>query len=473
MTAGRIISILLIGALLIGLFSGSGCANIVPPGGGPRDSLPPVPVMAAPKDSATFVKAQKITITFDEFIELKSANEKVLISPFPDKQAQIEYKLKTITIRLKDSLLPNTTYTIDFGDAIVDLNEGNILKNFQYAFSTGAAIDSNELSGKIILAETGKTDSTMFAVLYNKQEDSTVAKQKPQYVARVDAQGNFRFNNLPPGTYYVYGLMDVDGNKQYNQTIEQFAFLDSGIVVSPSTAPVQLYAFAVEKEKPRASAAAAGNDKIRSLPVSPNLEAGALDLLDSFRLRYNKPLRSFDPSKVKLVMDSAQAVENVTYLNDSVRKQVIVIAAWKSGAKYKLFLDKDYATDTSGLAATKIDTISFRVKTEKEYGSVRVRFTGLDTASHPVLIVYSSNDEIVGRYPFNGKEFYRTLFKPGTYKLALLFDTNQNGVWDPGDYFAKPKRQPELVQPISNPLTIKENWDNELGIDLNAPVKKQ
>lgn len=471
MTAGRIISILLIGALFIGLFSGSGCANIVPPSGGDKDSLPPVPVLAVPKDSATFVKEQKITISFDEFIELKNANENVLISPFPNKQPQIEYKLKTITIRLKDSLLPNTTYTIDFGNAIVDLNEGNILKNFQYAFSTGAAIDSNELTGKIILAETGKTDSTMFAVLYNKQEDSTVAKQKPQYVARVDAQGNFRFNNLPPGTYYVYGLQDVDGNKQYNQTIEQFAFLDSGILVSPSTTPVQLYAFAVEKEKPRASAG--GSDKIRSLPVSPNLEAGALDLLDSFRLRYTKPLRFFDSSKVRLVMDSAQVVDNVTFLNDSIRKQVIVMAPWKSGAKYILFLDKDYAKDTSGLAATKSDTISIRVKTEKEYGSVRVRFTELDTASHPVLIVYSSNDEIVGRYPLNGKEFYRAMFKPGTYKLALLFDTNQNGIWDPGDYFLKPKRQPELVQPISNPLTVKENWDNELVIDLNAPVKKQ
>ena len=178
------------------------------------------------------LETQKITIIFDEFIELKSASEKVLISPFPDKQPQIEHKLKTITIRLKDSLLPNTTYTIDFGDAVVDLNEGNILKNFQYAFSTGASIDSNEIRGRIILAETGKTDSTMFAVLYNKQEDSTVAKQKPMYVARVDGQGNFRFTNLPTGAFYLYGLGDVDGNKQYNQPIEQFAFLDSPIVVS-------------------------------------------------------------------------------------------------------------------------------------------------------------------------------------------------------------------------------------------------
>lgn len=461
MTAGRIISFLVISALFIGLFSGSGCANIVPPGGGPRDSFPPVLVSATPKDSATFVKNQKITIIFDEFIELKNASEKLLISPFPDKQPQIEHKLKTITIRLKDSLLPNTTYTIDFGDAVIDLNEGNILKNFQYAFSTGASIDSNELTGRIILAETGKTDSTLFAVLYNKQEDSTVAKQKPMYVARVDGQGNFRFTNLPSGAFYVYGLGDVDGNKQYNQPIEQFAFLDSPIVVSTTTPSVQLYAYAAEKEKPRASTSQAAADKPRGLIVTPNLEAGALDLLDSFRLRYTKPIRKFDPSKARLVIDSAQTVSDVTFLNDSIRKQIIVIAPWKAGSKYKLFLDKEYASDSSGLTAIKNDTISFRVKSEKEYGTVRVRFSALDTAAHPVLIVYAGSDEIVGRYPLTGKEFYRSMFKPGNYKLALLYDTNQNGIWDPGDYFSKPKRQPELVQPLNDPITIKENWDNE------------
>lgn len=471
MTAGRIISFFIISSLLIGLFSGSGCANIVPPSGGPRDSLPPVLVSAIPKDSATFVKDQKITLVFDEFIELKNALGKVLYSPFPNTEPIIDSKLKTITIRLKDSLLPNTTYTIDFGDAVVDLNEGNILKNFRYAFSTGATIDSNELTGKIILAETGKTDSTLFAVLYNKQEDSTVAKQKPMYVARVDGQGNFRFTNLPADTFYVYALGDVDGNKQYNQPIEQFGFLDSGIVVTPTTPAVQLYAFAAEKEKSKASPSAS-SDKARGLLVTSNLETGALDLLDSFRLRYTKPIRKFDSSKARLVIDSAQTVSDVTFVNDSIRKQIIVIAPWKAGSSYKLFLDKEYATDSSGLTAIKNDTISFRVKTEKEYGSVRVRFSALDTAAHPVLFVYSG-EEIVGRYPLTGKEFYRTMFKPGNYKLALLYDTNQNGIWDPGDYFSKPKRQPELVQPLSNPLLVKENWDNELVIDMNASPKKQ
>jgi hypothetical protein len=138
--------------------------------------------------------------------------------------------------------------------------------------------------------------------------------------------------------------------------------------------------------------------------------------------------------------------------------------AWKAGGTYRLFLDKEYAADTSGLKSLKSDTLSFRVKTEKEYGTIRIRFKELDTAAHPVLLFYN-NDDIVGRYPLTGKEFYRSQFKPGNYKLGLLFDSNRNGVWDPGNYFAKPKRQPELVQPLNYSITVKENWDNELVIE--------
>jgi uncharacterized protein (DUF2141 family) len=468
MTAGRIISLLVISALFIGLFSGSGCANIVPPSGGPRDSLPPVPVSASPKDSATLVKQQKITIIFDEFVELKEPNQKVIISPYPVKDPAIEYHLKTVTVRLKDSLLPNTTYNINFGDAIVDLNEGNILKNFQFSFSTGTSIDSNQLSGKVILAETGKTDSTMFALLYRKEEDSTVFKERPMYIARVDGQGNFQFNNLPVGQFYVYALRDEDGNKKYTQGIEQFAFLDSTVTVSTTTPAVQLYAFATEKERQKTTAT---QDKKTGLIVSSNLENGAFDFLDTFRLIYTKPIRSYDLSRIRLQQDSTRFITDFSIVNDSIRKQLLFNYAWKTGGTYKLFLDKEYAADTSGLKSLKNDTLSFRVKTEKEYGSVRIRFKELDTASHPVLLFYI-NDDIVGRYPLNGKEFFRPQFKPGSYKLGLLYDTNRNGFWDTGDYFAKPKRQPELVQPLTNTITVKENWDNELVIEPGKPEVK-
>lgn len=459
---------LLIFVLPLIILQTTGCANIVPPSGGLRDSIPPVPVHAVPKDSSIHVQQQKLTITFDEYIELKSASENVLISPYPVKQPVIESKLRTLTVRLKDSLLPNTTYSIDFGNAIVDLNEGNVLKNFRYSFSTGAQIDNNELTGRVVLAETGKTDSTMFALLYTKQEDSTVFKEKPKYVARVNAKGNFHFTNLPEGSFYVYALKDIDGDKKYNQLSEQFAFLDSPVIVSASTKPVKLYAFAVEKERQKpASTSETKGDKTKTLRSTNHLENGAQDILDSFRLVYQKPVRHFDSNKIELFIDSVNRITNLAIKNDSVNKQLIIYTAWKPGASYKLFLNQGYATDSSGLTAVKNDTISFRTKTEKEYGSIRVRFKGLDTSKHPVLLFYS-NDKITSGIPvLNGKEIFRKLFKAGNYQLAILYDTNQNGLWDTGDFFSKQKRQPEIVQLLSNTLTVKENWDNELVIDLN------
>jgi hypothetical protein len=167
-----------------------------------------------------------------------------------------------------------------------------------------------------------------------------------------------------------------------------------------------------------------------------------------------------------LFVDSSKLVSDLKIKNDTVNKQLILYTAWKQGGTYKLFLNKGYATDTSGLSATKNDTISFHAKTEKEYGSVRISFKNLDTSRHPVLIFYA-NEQIAASYPVTGKEWYRKLFKPGSYQLGILYDSNQNGIWDAGDFFAKKKRQPEIVQQLVNTIVVKENWDNELVIDLN------
>ena len=159
---------LLFSASLIYFFaiSSGGCAQIGMPTGGPRDSIPPVLVSASPKIHSTNVTGNKITLTFNEYIELKEVQTNVLISPFPKRQPQIDYKLRTVTVKLKDTLLPNTTYSINFGKAIVDNNEGNPMKDFTFVFSTGNNIDSLTLDGKVLVAETGKADSTLIALLY-------------------------------------------------------------------------------------------------------------------------------------------------------------------------------------------------------------------------------------------------------------------------------------------------------------------
>ncbi len=445
----------------------TGCANIVPPGGGPRDSLPPMPVSAAPADSALNVTTQRITINFDEFIDLKNPTENIIISPYPVKLPQTESKLRSVSIRLKDSLLPNTTYVVDFGNAIADINEGNILRNFRYVFSTGATIDTNELRGRIVIAETGKTDSTFFALLYRKQEDSTVAKEKPIYITRVDSKGYFQFYNLPAGTFYVYALQDADGDKRYNQPTEAFAFADSAVVIGTDSKLVQLYAYTAEKVKPRPSTQQEKPGTVKRLTYTTNLENNAQDLLDSLKLSYTKPLKFVDSNAIQLFQDSTTPVSNYMLNYDTVNKKIVIHTAWQEGGNYRLILDKAYAADTTGLQPNKIDTINFRVKALKEYGSIRLRFKNLELSRNPVLLLFSGEQQ-VGSYPLTGTEWYRTTYKPGEYELRMLYDTNKNGSWDPGDYFSKPKRQPEKVQNLEVKINIKPNWDNESTVEIAA-----
>jgi hypothetical protein len=458
----------LIAALIaINLLSSSGCANIVPPGGGPRDSIPPRLVSSTPKDSGLNITTPKILLNFDEFIDLKNATEKVLITPYPVKTPLIESKLRTVSVRLKDSLLPNTTYVIDFGDAITDLNEGNPAKNFRYVFSTGSTIDTNQISGNIQMAETGTTDSTLFALLYTRQGDSTVVKEKPNYVARVDANGNFKFTNLPAGTFYVYALGDGDGNKQYSQLFEPFAFLDSPVISGAGNQPVQLFAYAAEKEKKRTGSRTSlpTTEGIKTLIFSTNLQNNTQDLLDSFKLTYQKPIRFIDSSKIVLTEDSIKTITGLTIRNDSSNKQLIIYTPWKPGTEYKLLLAKEYARDSTGLTSIKNDTLLFRAKQEKEYGSVRIRFKNLNIAANPVLLIYKNN-ELAASYKLTSSEWFQRLYNAGDYGLGILYDKNQNGLWDPGDYFSKPRRQPEQVQKLKTQLTVKPNWDNEIVIEL-------
>jgi len=187
----------IISIIIINLISGTGCANIIPPQGGPRDSIPPVLLKVTPGDSTRNFTGNKITFTFDEFIELQDIQGNLNVSPSPKINPVVDYKLNTVTVKLKDSLESNTTYSINFGNAIKDFNEGNPAKGLTYTFSTGKYIDSLELSGKVILAENGKIDTTLMIMLHTNPDDSAVVKDRPRYIVKLDGSGNFIFKNLP------------------------------------------------------------------------------------------------------------------------------------------------------------------------------------------------------------------------------------------------------------------------------------
>ncbi|HSN61141.1 MAG TPA: Ig-like domain-containing protein, partial [Ferruginibacter sp.] len=198
-------------ALYISVTFNSGCAQIGAPTGGVKDTLAPLLVRATPELRKLNFEGNRITLTFNEYVEVLEAQANVLVSPLQKTNPTINYSLKTVTIKLRDSLLPNTTYSIQFGNAIKDINEGNVFPNFTYVFSTGNTIDSLSLKGKVLLAETGLADSTINVLLFRNTNDTAVQKLKPDYMARLKGDGSFIFNNLRAVNFKVYALKDGDG----------------------------------------------------------------------------------------------------------------------------------------------------------------------------------------------------------------------------------------------------------------------
>ena len=441
----------------------SSCGQIGMPTGGVRDSIAPVLISASPEQNTTNFTANKVTLTFDEYVEVQEIQKNVLISPYQKKNPSINYNLKTITIKFKDTLLPNTTYSIDFGNAIKDVNEGNVYKNFTYLFSTGPVIDSFTLKGKVEMAETGKVDSNMIVLLYRNAADSSIRKNKPDYVARLQADGSFTFKNLPGDKFKIYALKDEDGTKNYSRPNEAFAFIDGNkdINIGAENAAVNLFAFQAEKEnvfKPKGKIVFE-----KKLRYSINQVSAQQELTAPLLLTFNNPLQEADLSKIVLTDTSFVVQPQAKFSIDSTRKEISLNNQWQAGMPYYLIFDKDALTDSAGNKLSKSDSLAFTVKDAEDYGNLTLHFTNLDTSLFPRLILLQG-DKVILSEVIRSNTITKTLLSPGDYEIRILLDANNNGVWDKGDYTTL--LQPEKTINFLKKLTIRANWDNELDVDL-------
>jgi len=212
------------------------CANPVSPGGGPMDEEPPLVLSSEPPNNSIFFDKKRISISFDEYVKLKNPNQQVLISPPFASKPEYRLRNKTLIIDIEEELHPNTTYTIFFGNAIVDLAEENPLVNYLYAFSTGDHIDSLAIGGEVVNAFDLKHREGIFVMLFPENidtipQDSIPMLSRPLYVAKTDVNGQFQLRNLRNENYRLFALNDVDGNYLFNQPNEEIAFLDS--LISP------------------------------------------------------------------------------------------------------------------------------------------------------------------------------------------------------------------------------------------------
>ena len=502
-------------ALLILL---SACARIGRPSGGEKDTTPPRLLKSVPARQTTNFKGKELTLEFDEYVQIKDPGKNLLISP-PLQQPPVIIPAgiasKTFKIKFQDSLKPNTTYLINFGNSIADYNEGNKLSDFQLVFSTGPVIDSLTLKGKLHpVYYNGKTDNMMVG-LYPADEfkDSLVFKQKPYYVATANAKtGDFQLKYLRQGRYRIIGIIDENHDYKYRKGEEAIGFTDK-IIEIPGDTLVELYLF---KEPPRL-----GFEKIEQAGKNhvwievkgsiDSLQVQSLDSLtkeirivdgnklhfwydtpgdsiklalqlgkkskkyirkrtkksdslqvqitsvgnplDTVRISANIPLADFDKSKIKLEADSLPVPFELALTS---RYNYRVDFDKKTGKTYKVVLLPGALTDFLGNQLKDTLQKKMTIRPEKDFGKLILSFK--KNKGEKRFVELLKNNKVFRKTPtFTSDSISIPYLPPGKYKIRIVFDTNANNLWDTGDYLKH--RQPEKTFEPDKEIEIRPNWD--------------
>lgn len=442
-----------------------GCANIVPPAGGPKDTLAPYLIAAKPKDSATNVQPKEILIGFNEYITSADIQSNLIISPTIKTTPLVDVRLNALRIRINDSLAANTTYSLQFGNAIKDVNEGNIAKNFTYVFSTGNQIDTGKIVGYVHLAETGAVDSTLIVALHPAGNDTAIFKNKPLYYTKLNGKGRFEFKFLPYSRFQIFVLPN-DYVKKYDDSTKLFAFADNTIAVDTKIDTLQLFAFQAYKrtEKKKTTAIAAKKTINTGLRFNKSIEGNDQDILTPVKLSFDTKIKLNDSFPILLTDTLNKVIEDVTIQLDSNSQILSIQHGWNHDEKYRLILPQKSISDSLHNVLVKTDTIKFTIKPATAYGTVLIRTNGFQQFNHPVLLL-TQDDKIKYSYPITQPIIRIPLILPGDFVLKILEDENNNGVWDTGVY-GQQKRQPEKIRLLGTTISIKADWENEFNIIL-------
>lgn len=442
------------------------CANIVPPAGGPKDTLAPYLIAAKPKDSSINVQPKEILIGFNEYITSTDIQNNLIVSPTIKTTPLVDVRLNALRIRFNDSLSPNTTYSLQFGNAIKDVNEGNIAKNFTYVFSTGNQIDTGKLIGYVHLAETGAVDSTLIAVLHPTGNDTAIFKNKPFYYSKLNGKGRFEFKFLPYQPFQLF-VIPNDYSKKYDDSTKLFAFLDNHISARENIDTLQLYAFQAFKktEKKKTSVPISTKKQtVTGLKYSKSIEGNEQDILKPINLQFDTKIKLNDSFPILLTDTLNKIVEDFQVNVDSTHNSIQITHNWSHEEKYHLIIPQKSIADSLHTYLVKTDTLKFSIKPASAYGTVLIRTNGFQQFKNPILLL-TQDDKIKYTYPITQPIIRIPLILPGDFVLKVLEDDNNNGFWDTGLY-GQTKKQPEKIRLIGTNITIKADWENEFNIVL-------
>jgi uncharacterized protein (DUF2141 family) len=394
-----------------------GCANIQRPMGGPRDKTPPKLLKATPANPTRNFNAKIIQLDFDEYFKLNNIYQEITISPEMTKQPEYLIKKKSLVIKLKDTLQKNTTYVINFGKAIADVNEGNILKNFTYVFSTGTVIDSLRITGTVRNVQTQAKEKDVTVMLFRLKQDTSFGKHKPAIYTTTDTAGNFSLSNLKPGDYKIYALLEKSPNKIYDNDDELIAFKKNTIHLTKDTSNLQLTLF-------------------KQIPPKLRLIERKIDGDGKLYFVFNKPLSTNPGVRIlNAKLDSQKVVE----FRATADTATIYLKDMSFDSVKVSFLDKNKPLDTITLKRSKKETYkrTIALQYNASYDKLRPGTDLTFTANYPIESIDPSriimmedsnevNDFTLLRDPNDPKKFslksrlrqdklYSIMFNIGTF----------------------------------------------------------
>ena len=439
------------------------CAKIVTPSGGAKDSIAPIMLKSNPEANSTNFSQKNIEIVFDEFVVLDNPMQKVLISPQISPSPEIIADLKTIKIKGLDSLKENTTYIIDFADAIKDYNEGNRLNGFSFAFSTGKNIDTMWYEGRVLDAFNLTPIANKFVLLYSNFDTSYMRSHTSDYVTRTDSNGVFRFHNLVAKDYKLLVLDDKNQNKIYDLPNEGIGF--SNKVLTPyvfdSTANEKLlkqnfyYTNFVEQT----------SDSLMQTPKKT-----ITDSLFTIN-KYEKDTVDYYKGSYQIVFKDtlsmnefpALLINNADTLKVSFEKKHDTLYSLnytlQPSTQYEIIVEKNAITNLYN-QTNRAFKHKFCYSSEKDYGSLIINFKDSVSAFESCCVFYLY--DIAGKLvreektkKGEGQVSFKNL-KEGTYKVKVAIDENCNQQWDKSNFELQQESEKVLI--FGKQIMVKRGW---------------
>ena len=503
------------------------------PQGERENYIPPVVIKANPENFTINFKAEEIRIAFDEYVKLNNAQKQIIISPPMDPKAEtypLSSASKEVRIKITDTLLENTTYTINFGNSIQDNNEGNTLPFYKYVFSTGTYIDSLSVSGTIKDAYNNKTGEFVSIMLYevdSTYNDSVVYNKLPTYISSTqDTLNSFSVDNMKAGVYKMVALLDKNQNYKFDASSDKIGFLDSLITI-PSSKKYNMSIFqevlSYKAERPKQLSknhlifgyqGNADSTKINVISeTNPDFEyriikdretdtlhywykpfmevdslvfevtnqkyvdtvltkikdmnrdsltvsaitKGIIDVTDPFKISANIPLTKLDTSFVNIINQDSIPL-NFEYTFEERENTYSINFPKEEKQLFNIELLPGALTDFYN---TTNDTLNFRVKTPDFADLGALALTVGNIKSYPVIVQLTNDKgelykEII-HHEEDGNEFNFTYIKPTEYLIRVIYDNNDNGKWDTGNYLKG--IQPEEIIYYPGKIEIRANWD--------------